>query len=572
MKRLSLELKPLFVAAAHAAFPKLSEAELLSMVALEQPRDPSHGDFACPVAFQLAKQLRQSPQAIGAQLVEHFPEDFRVGKVEFAAPGFVNLHLSERFLAETLKELEQGFQLESNESRKGPVIVDYTSTNAAKHIGSHHAITTFVGDALANLFEYMGHELHRINHLGDWGTQFGMLIYAVETWGDEAVIQANPTEELNKLYVKFNAEAEKQPELMDEARSIFKSLEEGDELRLAMWRWIVAESVRDLNRVFDRLGVHVDHIGESFYLKRADETIEDGIARGLFVEGERGALVFEMGEDQTPALIRKSDGATLYMTRDIATVKYRVETYHPDYIFYVVDHAQSLHFKQVFAASKALGYEGDTQLEHISFGRMSFADQSMSTRKGRVIKLETLLDEAVKRAADLGAERRSDLPEEEQGLVHERVGVSSIKYGILSQDRNKDVIFDWEHIITLEGNSAPYLLYSYARAAGIVEKLDETMPLDGLPKLSEDSERALIRHLILFPEALERAYDERKPHILCTYLYELAQSFNRFYGQVSVAHADTPEQKRSRLGLVHATLHQLKAGLAILGIPVLERM
>jgi arginyl-tRNA synthetase len=570
MKILSNQLKPLFIEAAAAAFPELAEGDLVDAVAVEEPKDPSHGDFACTAPFKLAKKLGKRPEEIGRAITENFPKDYRVGSVEFMAPGFVNLRLSATFLEEELKVLEKGFSVEGDGGeRKGPLIVEYSSTNAAKHMGVHHLITTVLGDVLANLFDFMGHEVIRINHLGDWGTNFGKLIYAVETWGNEATIHKNPNDELTKLYVHFNNKAEKHPELNDEARKIFKSLEEGDELREAMWKWIVSESVADLEKSFKRLGVQFDHItGESFYLKMADEVIEEGATKGLFVEGKGGALIFDMGEDIVPAMLRKSDGTTLYLTRDVATVRYRVETWHPEAILYVVDHAQSLHFKQDFAVAKAMGYAEDTRLEHVNFGRMNFSDRAMSTRKGNVIKITDLMDEAAKRAGAMSEERGGD------GAAAELLGVSSIKYAILAQDRVKDIVFDWDKIITLEGNSAPYLLYSYARANSILEKVTEggEVKLSGMPKLTEEAEIAMVRMMLKLPDMLEAALAERKPHIICGFLFEMCHEFNRFYGAMSVANAESEEAKRARLGIVNGFMHTLKSGLSILGIPVLDKM
>lgn len=572
MKVLSHHLKPLFIEACHQAFPELPAGELLEIVTVEEPRERAHGDFACPVAFRLSKPLGKKPQEVGEAIVVHFPEDDRVGSVEFVAPGFVNLRLSTPYLEESLKMLEKGFHVESDVKHDRPVIVEYPSTNAAKPMGVHHILTTIIGDSVANLFEFMGYEVLRINHLGDWGTNFGKILYAVEHWGDKQKIHEAPNQEFSRLYVKFNEEAEKDPSLDDKARKVFADLEKGDELRTAVWEWIVHESTEDLKRLLHRMGVEIDYtMGESFYRNMTDEIIEDGVDKGLFVEGEKGALIFPMGEDQVPAMIRKGDGATLYLTRDLATVKYRVDTWHPESIFYVVDHAQSLHFQQNFAAARALGYDEDTNLEHISFGRMSFAGSGMSSRKGNVIKLEDLLDEAAKRAAQLAAEKGTELTREEYARLAEILGVGSVKYAVLSQDRNKDILFDWEKIITLEGNSAPYLLYTTARAYSILRKVG-ALPLSGLPILTEEHEISLIRHMVKFPEVLEHALHERKPHVIGTFLYELATEFNRFYTHVHVANASTPEQKRTRVGLIHAFLHQMKAGLRILGIPVVERM
>lgn len=571
MKRLSHQLKPLFVDAVMAAFPEVGAEQAMDLVTVEEPREKAHGDFACPVPFKLAKVLGKSPAQIGEKIVENFPEDFKVGGIEFVAPGFINLRLNVRFMEELLTEVEKGVSYEAEQEFNRPIVIDYTSTNAAKQVGAHHMITTFLGDALANLFEFMGRKVERINHLGDWGTNFGQLIYAVETWGNQEEIERDPCRELNKLYVRFHKEAGENPELKDEARKIFKSLEEGDELRKAMWEWIVGESIKDIDKTFARMGVHVKHMGESFYLKRADEVITRGEESGLFVEGEKGSLIFEMGEDQVPALIRKSDGTTLYLTRDLAAAEYRAQTWNPESVLYVVDHAQSLHFKQVFAICEEMKLNESSDLEHISFGRMSFKDRSMSTRKGHTIVLEELLDEAAKKAAKLAANKGSELPRQELADLSELIGVASLKYGILSQDRNKDVIFDWDRIVTLEGNSAPYMLYSYARAHKVLEKAGE-VALSGIPQFTEEAELALLRDFVKFPEVLDRALLERKPHMICVYLYELCQAFNRFYGECRVADVEDAHVKRSRAGLVSGFMQVLRAGLGVLGIPVVERM
>lgn len=577
MKILSKELEPIVLGAAREAFPDLDAKILEKFVTLEKPADMAHGDFACPAPLRLAKILGIKPRAVADSILEKLPEDYRLESVKFADPGFINLKFSKEFLEEELKRLESGFSVEGGGKSDLPIIIEYSGTNAAKAMQVHHLITTVLGQSLSDLFEFMGYDVVRINHLGDWGTHFGKLIYAVETWGDRVEIERNPNDEFLRLYVKFNTEAEKNPELEDEARKIFKALEDGDELRKAMWEWMVKESMRDLEKVFVRLGVHFDHtMGESFYLKMADEILEDGKKRGLFIEGEGGSLIFNMGEGATPALIQKSDGTTLYLTRDIATVKYRVETWHPSAILYVVDHAQSLHFKQDFTISKALGYAEGSELEHVSFGRMSFADGAMSTRKGNVILVDKLLDEAVKRAGELAAAKSGDMPRAELERLREVVGIASIKYGILSQDRIKDLIFDWDKMITLEGNSAPYLLYSYARANSILSKAgadsaNSSSLLTGLPKLSDPLEIDLIRTMLKFPEVLDDAVQERKPHMVATYLYELCQNFNYFYGKLRVLEG-SEDEKRVRLGLVRAFMHQVKTGLTILGIPVLEKM
>jgi arginyl-tRNA synthetase len=299
--------------------------------------------------------------------------------------------------------------------------------------------------------------------------------------------------------------------------------------------------------------------------------IEDGLDRELFYEGDDGALIFDMGWEHVPALLRKKDGTTLYLTRDVAAVKYREETYHPERILYVVDHAQSLHFKQVFEVSNALRYKRDTHLEHVSFGRMHFSDPEISTRKGTVIKLEELLDEAVRRAGSLASDHVQDMPREELARLREVIGVGAVKYAVLHQDRNRDIVFDWDKIVSLDGDSAPYLLYAYARAHHIANKMEE-VELNGLPRLEDEEEIEMMRMMVKFPEVLENALLENKPHSIAGYLHTLAHQFNHFYSAVQVVNAETELQKRTRLGIVRAFMFQLKTGLGILGIPVLERM
>ncbi len=576
MKVLSSELKHLFDEAVHRAFPDLPIEDLLKAVTVEEPRDTNHGDYATGLAMRLTKAVGKAPQVVAEAVMAAFPEDYRVEKLSFAAPGFINIKLSKTFLQEEVKLLESGFSIERGVATGAedtrPVIVEYSSTNAAKHMGVHHIITTILGDSLAKLFEFLGYEVIRINHLGDWGTHFGKIIYAIEQWGDRAEIEAHPNDEFTRLYVKFHDEAEKNPALEDEARKIFKDLEEGNPERLALWKWVVHESLKDLEKIFKRLGIEFDHItGESFYLKMADEVLEDGIQKKVFVEGEGGSLIAPIEGSDLPALVRKADGTTLYLTRDLATVRYRVDTWHPQSILYVVDHAQSLHFQQNFAVAKKLGYAEGTNLEHISFGRMNFAGGGMSSRKGNVIRLNNMLDEATKRAGELAATKSVDFPREELFAMAETIGVASVKYAILCQDRNKDILFDWDKIITLEGNSAPYLLYSYARAANILHKA-EKIDLSGLPVYTEKAELDLAQQLVKFPEAFVRALNERKPHTISTALYELCQVFNRFYGNAPVLTAETPEKLRARLGLVQSFLFEVKSALAILGIPALERM
>lgn len=565
MQTIQFLLSQLCAEAFHRAFPQIEVEEMGSII--EEPKDKNHGDYASHIAMKYAKVLQKKPLQIAEAIVEHFPETFLVSEITILGPGFINFHLNKDFIQEKILDWSRGIPSPSKKNHS--LIIDYTSTNAAKFIGAHHIITIFLGDALANLFEKRSYTVHRINHLGDWGTNFGVLIEAFLRWGSWEQIHENPCAELNKLYVRFHQEAEANPSLMDIARERFKKLEENDEESLEIWRKMVHESIIEIDQTLSIFGIKVEHIGESFYLKQAKEVIQDGLDKKMFREGEGGSLIYPFeNPEETPALIQKSDGTSLYLTRDLATIRYRVDTWHPDAIFYVVDYAQSLHFKQTFHIAKALHYNQNSQLEHIAFGRMSFADKSMSTRKGNIIPLLEVYEEACSRAKALA---ESKGPKENVDLLAKIIAKNSLKYGVLNQDRVKDIIFEWDRIISLEGNSAPYLMYSLARITTILEKAGN-FSYEGIPQFQEKSERDLNVHLLRYPEVLEKAERDRKLHGLCTYLFELCQHFNRFYGECPILNAEDPSNRYARLVLVRALKNILEDAFEILGLESVAKM
>jgi len=542
-------------------------------VKIEYPGDPSHGDYACNVALILSKELGKAPQMIAQEIIDKVPANDIIGKIEIAGPGFINIFLSETAQQKELERIinEQN-QYPKTALNKEKVILEYSSPNIAKPLGVHHLLSTIIGQSLYNIYKQIGYDVESINHIGDWGTQFGKLIYAYKKWGQKSEIEKDPIAELLKLYVKFHDEVEKHPELEDEGRLEFKKFEEGDSENRELWKWFVEESLKEINSTYDKIGgIHFDHTqGESFYEDKMPAILEEGKSSKIFTEGEEGAYIAEFDdENMSPLVVQKRDGATLYSTRDLATIKYRIENFKPKKILYMVDVAQTLYFKQLFEVAARFPWF-NTECIHVWFGRMHLKDGRASTRKGNVILLDEVLDEAVKRAADIITEKNPSLKNVDH--VARVLGIGAVKYNILSQNRTTDITFDWDRMLSLEGNSAPYLQYSYARSSSILRKQETTK--DVLPDPPEASEkiRLIKSFLPKYQEQLELAAQEYKPNILSNYLYELAQRFNSFYNGVQVVRADSEAKKAERLKIVEATSQILKNGLALLGVEVVEEM
>lgn len=558
---LNNRIKNLLQEALKAAFPKIKRE-----VQIDYPASADHGDYASNLALQINAEIKRNPQEIAQEIIEKIPKNDILSKVEVAGPGFINFHLSEKaLLDETEKVLKEKEKYGTSESGKDrTIIVEYSAPNIAKPLGVHHLLSTIIGQSIYNIYKYLGFNTISINHIGDWGTQFGKLIYAYKQWGDKKTIEKDPIGELLKLYVRFHDEAEKAPEIEDKGRHEFKIFEEGDKENHDLWQWFVDESLKEIQKTYDHLGgIHFDHTtGESFYEDKMDSILEDGKKKGIIEEGEKGALVINYEDENIPTVpVQKKDGTTLYITRDFATLKYRLEHFKPEKILYVVDIAQTMHFKQFFEASKRLGWYNDEAV-HVWFGRMHMKDGNMSTRKGNIVLLDEVLDEAERRAGEINK------------TVAKEVGIGAVKYSVLSQNRTTDITFDWDRMLSLEGNSAPYLQYSYARAKSIIRKADEKTS-DGDTKPDEEGVEEKIHALTrLFPKFKEQliiAAQEYKPNILSTYLYELAQKFNSFYNSVPVLIASEKDREQ-RLKIVEAASQILKNGLALLGVEVVEEM
>ncbi len=547
-------------------------------VALQAALPPSGvaADLGVP-CFPLAARLRQPPPEVARRLAEAVRPGPLVQAVR-AEGGYLNVTFARpAFAAGVADELARmGDRYGSTDAGGGRhVVIDYSSPNVAKPMSVGHLRSTIIGDALYRLFAFAGYRPVGVNHIADWGTQFGKLLYAFLTWGDREAYRRDPLAELLRVYVKFEQEAERDASLEERGREWSLRLEQGDPQARALWREFVDHSLAAFGRIYDLLDVRFDHVlGESFYADKAGEVVEMAVRAGVAVEDE-GALVIRLDDAgiSTPLLLRRRDGATLYITRDLAAAIYRVRTWNPVQLIYVVGSEQRLHFQQLFAALRKLGFTQVTYA-HVDFGLITLPEGRMSTRRGRVVFLEDVLQEAVARARALVDAKNPDLPEAEREAVARIVGIGALKYADLSQNRVKNITFDWDRMLSLEGDSAPYLQYTYVRARSILRKGGPEAgegPFD--PRAAEGGrEWALLTRLGRFPEVVWEATHTYSPHLVANYLYGLAQAFHAFYHEVPVLQAPDPALRASRARLVAGVATVMRTGLGLLGIRVPERM
>jgi len=533
----------------------------------------SHGDLTTNVAMQVSKKVGKNPKEIAKELISELEGAEDIESAEIAGPGFINITLT---IAARLKLLLRAQALcnpQEERSKEAPIIIEYSSPNIAKPLGVHHILSTVIGQVVANLYRHLGYKVITVNHIGDWGTQFGKLAVANKKWGEKDMKECC-VDDLLALYIRFHDESEKDAGLEDKARAAFKSLEQGDKEMRGFWKKVVDISMKEIKETYKRLNVAIDHDhGESFYEDKMLSVLDEGREKGVFKEGEKGALIAEFPEESNlpPAIVLKADGSTIYHTRDLAVIKYRMEQWHPKSSMYVVDISQKLHFEQLFAMANQLEWDLP-ELEHVIFGHMSLPDAKMSTRKGNIIKLEDALDEAVKRADKLISERETIVAESEKEELSEMVGIGAFVYTILSQNRKSNIVFTWDKAMTFEGNSGPYIQYTHARAKSVLSKaeIDKIDPPSDIESL-ENHELMLMRHMAKFPAALEQARKDAMPHKLTQYLYELCQNYNSMYNALPIIKADEP-QKALRLALTKLTADILKTGAEILTIRVPDRM
>ncbi|HEL9645324.1 TPA: arginine--tRNA ligase [Streptococcus suis] len=550
-----------------AILPSLGVEAIYNL--LEKPKSSEMGDIAFP-AFSLAKVERKAPQAIAADIVEKLDT---TGFEKVVATGpYVNFFLdkaaiSHQVLTDVITEKDQYGKLNIGQGRN--VTIDMSSPNIAKPFSVGHLRSTVIGDALANIHEKLGYNPIRINHLGDWGKQFGMLIVAYKLWGDKAAVEANPISELLKLYIRINAEAEEKPELDEEARQWFKKLEDGDPEAHELWQWFRDESLVEFNRIYDKLDVTFDsYNGEAFYNDKMDEGIQILEEKGLLQESKGARIVDLESYNLPPALIMKTDGATLYITRDMATAMYRKRTYDFVKSIYVVGQEQINHFKQLKAVLKEMDFDWSDDMTHITFGLVTKDKKKLSTRKGNIILLEPTLDEAISRALTQIEAKNPDLENKEE--VAHAVGVGAVKFYDLKTDRDNGYDFDLEAMVSFEGETGPYVQYAYARIQSILRKANFVPSAENDYKLADAESWDIIKHIQNFSNVVERAGDKFDPSLIAKYAINLAQAFNKYYAHTRIL--DESPERDSRLALAYATGLVLKEALRLLGVKAPEKM
>lgn len=536
---------------------------------IEVPNNTEHGDLAFPV-FTLAKAFRKAPNLIAEELVEQI--DTKAFSQVASVGPYINFKLDRQKISDQIiKEVNQaGENYGSLDIGQGKnVTIDMSSPNIAKPMSMGHLRSTVIGNALSLILKKINYHTININHLGDWGTQFGKLIVAYQKWGDEAKVKADPVNELVKLYVEFHERAEEDPSLDDEGRAAFKRLEEHDPEMIQLWTWFKDESLKEFDKVYKMLNVHFDHYtGESFYNDKMNEIVDLLEEKGLS-EIDQGSLIVRLDEyDLPPALIKKSDGATLYITRDLATAYYRHRTYHFDQSLYVVGNEQSNHFKQLKAVLEKMGNDWAQSMHHIPFGLITVGGKKLSTRKGKIILLEEVLNEAIRLASEQIEAKNPDLPNKEE--VAHQVGVGAVVFHDLKNDRTNNFDFELEEVVQFEGETGPYVQYTHARIHSILSRYEQNIDLTAALSLTDDYSWELVKKLQAYPSTIVRAAERYEPSIISKYVIQLAQLFNRYYANVRILNDD--EELNARMALLNAVATVIKEGLSLLGVAAPERM
>lgn len=537
----------------------------LSLV--ETPKNKEHGDLAFP-CFTLAKLWKQSPQKIAVTLADQL-KDERYEDVKAIGP-YVNFFLdkksiSERVMNTILTDQHQYGTLSLGHGEN--IAIDMSSPNIAKPFSMGHLRSTVIGASIANIIKKCGYTPVKINHIGDWGTQFGKLIVAYKAWGNEEKVKKSPISELLKLYIIFHEKAETELELEQQGRDWFKKLEDGDEEATKLWKWFKEESLKEFEKIYELLGIQFDSFnGEAFYNDKMAEVIEIIENSGLLVE-DQGAMVVKLEEEGlTPCLIKKSDGATLYVTRDLSAALYRYRTYDFAKAVYVVGNEQSLHFKQLKAVLKKLGFDWADDISHVPFGMIMKDGKKMSTRKGRVVLLEEVLAESIELARKNIENKNPDLNNKDE--VAKQVGVGAVIFNDLKNDRMNNIEFSLEDILKFEGETGPYLQYTNARAHSILRKA--FTPASASAGLSDEYSFDIVKHLLAFPSVIERSFKKMEPSVIAKYLIDLAQSFNRYYGHIRILENDSELQ--NRLALIKSITIVLEEGMHLLGMEAPQEM
>ncbi|MCQ2533099.1 MAG: arginine--tRNA ligase [Clostridia bacterium] len=550
---------------------------------IEIPPQSDMGDYAFP-CFVLAKTMRKAPQMIAQDVAanEAFTSVSWLSKIVNAGP-YVNFYIDRGSFAKDIvgNIIDLGDTYgEDNVGEGKTIIVEYSSPNIAKPFHVGHAFTTIIGNSLAKIYTKLGYKVVRMNHLGDYGTQFGKLITAYRLWGDEEKLNESPIDELLRIYVKFHEEEKNDPSLTTSARENFKKLEDGCPEEVELWKKFRDMSLVVFNKLYDRMGISFDNYnGESFYSTMSNDVVKMLQDKNLLVESE-GAQVVDLEEyGYPPCIILKSDGTTIYASRDLAAAMYRYDNYKFDKNIYVVGIPQALHFKQVFAVLKKAGFDYADNCEHVGFGLVKFKNMKFSTRDGNIVLLEELIDEAVAKTKEIITnnckQRGVEMTEDEINMISEKVGLGAVIYTYVKSGRERDIVFSWEEMLDFEGDTAPYLIYTYARTRSILRKAKEQglePDKDKTNLLINDDEYMLIRNLADFKSSVSKAAASNEPFMISRQVSQIARAYNRFYNNSSILGAESDDLKCARLALCEAVCDTIKSGLNLVGIDVVERM
>jgi arginyl-tRNA synthetase len=547
---------------------------------LRRTADPRHGDYQLNGVLQLAKQLRRPPRELAGPVAERLASHAAIARAEVAGPGFVNLRLDPVWLAAQLDADVADTERDGVPvvSRPETIVVDFSSPNVAKQMHVGHLRSTIIGASLVALLRFVGHRVIADNHLGDWGTQFGLLIAGMRAFGSGDALETDAIAELERIYKLASERSKTDAAFADQARAELAKLQAGDVENRALWERFVRATRQALEQIYARLGVTFDEwLGESAYHDMLPRVVDDLLARGIAREDQGAVCVFfgddpKLAENETPFIVRKKDGAYLYATTDLATVLYRRDRFAADRSLYVVDVRQSLHFEQLFAVARKLGVT--MRLEHIGFGTVLGADgKPLKTRDGKAITLASLLDEAEARATARIRDEGLDVPESEIAAVARAVGIGAVKYADLRQNRLSDYQFDWDKMISFKGNAGPYLQYATARVGSLFRKggLDPAAAAGPL-RLQTAEERTLALELARFGDVVHDAAEQAFPHLVCDHLYAVARAFSAFYEACPVLKAADAATRASRVALCWLSGRQLRRGLGLLGLEVVDRM
>lgn len=541
---------------------------------LEIPPDKKMGDYAFP-CFRLAKQLRKAPVLIAKEIAEALQEKDAFEKAEAVGP-YVNVYVRAEKIVDLVTEaFGQQERFGSSEEGKGKTIVlDYSSINIAKpfHIG--HLRTTVIGNSIHKLYRYLGYNTVRVNHLGDWGTQFGKLVVAYRMWGNKELVEQQGIQGLLDLYVRFHQEAKIHPELDDEARATFTAMEHGDEEILAIWKWFIEISLKEVAKVYDLLDVQFDsYNGESFYMDKVGAVVQELKEKGLLKESD-GAQIVDLSEyNMPPCLVLKKDGSSLYHTRDLAAAIYRKNTYDFYKCIYVTAFDQGLHFAQFFKVLELMGYEWSKDLVHVPYGLVSLESGKMSTREGQVVFLQDLLDEAIAKTREIILEKNPELENVDE--VAKQVGVGAVVFNDLFNNRIKDVVFSWDKVLNFDGETGPYVQYTFARASSILRKAGysdfHAEDMKG-SCLNDEYAQEILKTIEEFPKKVKEAAERYEPYVITRFTVSLASAFNKFYHEDPILSAETEEIKKARLALTKMVTVVLKEGLSLIGVQAPEKM